>query len=193
MRSIIVALLALLSGAAALAQSPPPDLQVPAALRPITDNVKGFGVPLMFWMRTAGMTLAAYPNEGAVCITGTLAPDGMLRDMVAAPAEVEETDSVHVVYNCPQNRESVGIGHSHLLQPGEPCYHSQGTDRDTYALEHSFYLFSVVFCSDGIAEVIMQDGRHSNFKWHPSAPLLPPSTSDGPQDGNLSSPRTPLS
>lgn len=174
----------LCSSAPALAQSLPDslDIQVPTVTRPMTDNIKGFDVTQMFWMTAAKMVLAAQPNEGALCISGIFDPaTGKLGGLSAELAEVAEASSINVVYRCPVDRWTVGIGHSHLLDPGEYCHHSAGFDTD--ALEHSMYLFSIVFCSDGMAEVQMQDGRHSIFAWHPSAPFpsVPPdSTNDSP-------------
>lgn len=152
-------------------QAPP---NVPTIVRPMTDGIRGFAVPLSFWQAAAVATFNALPNEGAVCFLGSLAAgDAYVRDMSFVRAQVVAADSTSVSYNCPDTPDVIGFGHSHPLPAGEmSCRHSQPTDVQT--LEHSPYIFSAVFCTNGLMELQTQDGRHVVIPWHPpTTPTLP--------------------
>jgi hypothetical protein len=127
--------------------------------------------------------LAAMPEETAVCLYGTAKDTtftlahwrtkepvevmGKLALIVMArQARIEETSPRYVAYMnevaCEPSKNLIGKAHTHPRYSPAACRHSTADA----AYLHRFgrdYWFSLVFCPNGTAEVLWQDGRSQQF------------------------------
>jgi hypothetical protein len=123
-----------------------------------------------------GAFRAAYPSEASVCL------DGVWRDTVinnmrartvhvltAHVANILDADSFDVHAAPPSylfcTKNDIGMAHDHPYNMvfKQPCEHS---DPDVRTLLASPQLFSVIFCQDGMGEVLWQDFRRFRFRWY---------------------------
>lgn len=150
---------------------------VPTTPRPDTRRIEIVRLDSLAMSQTMQILQAALPNETAVCYLGRLydstvaTPDGphntrVLRLTHATEAISDSTDEYHVYYShsgagC--GIDVVAIGHSHPYAGGGLCTHSV-PDANVLFLA-SRILVSIVWCGDGRAQVMYQDGRREDVRW----------------------------
>lgn len=143
--------------------------------RPDTRRISGVLIDSATHRRTLTILRAAYPSEAAVCFSGALRDsiiDGQRRRLVAVehvrPAIADSADKFNVWFprgligGCLPG--AIGVGHSHTHAPfPSPCSHSPN-DADLLFQDVGL-LFSLIFCADGRAELLYQDGRRYPDTW----------------------------
>lgn len=152
---------------------------VPMALRPDTRGLSGVMIDSLAASPAIAALRSAYPNEGAVCFYGTLRdtvinaePRRLIRVHRMEVAAHDSADLYHV-YLVARPRSGcfgaglVGAAHSHpyALAP-EACTQSDLDANVIFADPR--LLFSLIFCGDGRAELMYQDGRRIADRWLPA-------------------------
>jgi hypothetical protein len=146
-------------------------LQVPLVPRPETHTITSFAADTSFWRAAGAWVTATAPEENAICFTG-LVREHMIVWLNFSQAQVLGSAPDSVAFACPSNPAQIGTGHAHLdVAAKMPCEHSAFTrpdgdaGGDVITLAGSLDLFSLVFCDNGRAELLMQDGRRQSFSW----------------------------
>jgi hypothetical protein len=122
---------------------------------------------------------AAFPNEAALCLTGTVrgtVAEGehwlIVQITGATPAESDSADAYHVYFSkprtgCADAAGLIGAAHDHT-QSGYVCTHSVPDANVLFADPR--LLFTLVFCGDGFTEALFQDGRRLTVRWCGESP-----------------------
>lgn len=163
--------LSLLVGCGACASSPP----IPLTLRPDTRRIAAVQIDSATMAVILGTFRTAFPKEAALCLLGVvrdttldLNPWLVVRVTSAIPAQADSADAYHVFFSKPpsgcERPGLVGAAHDHTV-PTTTCTHSYSDANLVFADRR--LLFSVVFCSDGWAESLYQDGRRVLARWTP--------------------------
>jgi hypothetical protein len=178
--------LALVLGCAAPAK-------IPMALRPDTRRILVTLIDSAAAVQTAATFQAALPMEGSVCYRGALTDTTVVSltgDTIAGFILHEQTayeaqhDSLtdhtyqapdgtwvrvmHVWYHDASSGcgpETIGIAHSHPMSRDVPCEHSVDDAHVVFVNTHIWV--SSVWCGDGQAEDLYQDGRRQSWRWKP--------------------------
>jgi hypothetical protein len=157
-----------------------PQRYVPMVARPDTRRVVQVTLDSAVMAAVMDVFHAAYPREGAVCLTG------IVRDTVvdaqswlavqvtgATAARSDSADEYHVYFSgnprtgCETQPGLVGAAHDHVIS-GYACTHSY-PDANVLFVDPRL-LFTLVFCSDGTSEALYQDGRRVTARWAPEIP-----------------------
>jgi len=150
---------------------------VPLVLRPDTRAIVSLHIDSLALSAMVAVFRAAYPNEAALCLVGTvrytvIAESRQLAVRVtgAIPAQSDSADPYHVFFpaaprtGCASVSGLIGAAHDHTSL-GHACTHSY-PDADVLFGDPRL-LFTLVFCADGMSEVLYQDGRRVSARWAP--------------------------
>lgn len=151
--------------------------------RPDTRQLTGVLIDSATIRQTLELFRGAFPNERAVCFYGDVVDstiDRNRRRLVLVksmlPAAEDSANEFHVwFHDRPRSgctgAELIAIAHDHPHALGmRPCTHS---DADADLLfNDTRVLLTMIFCGDGRAEVLYQDGRREPDIWYRK--VLPP-------------------
>lgn len=147
---------------------------VPLVPRPDTRQLVGVQIDSASMGIILGTFRAAFPKEAALCLLGAVADtilDGergrVIHITQAVPAVADSVDQYHVYFpHVPRTGCAspglVAVAHDHT-NAAFVCSHSQPDAAMLF--NDRRLLVSVVFCANGEAETLMQDGRRLRARW----------------------------
>ncbi len=140
-------------------------------LRPDTRVIGGVSIDSSIVRGIVEYYRAAFPNEAALCLQGTLRDTVVNGDRWvvvqvtgAVPAVADSSDFAHVYFSTPRSgcvQPFIGVSHDHPI--AGVCEHSI-PDALLLASDPRA-LFSVVFCAGGDTQLMLQDGRRFMGRW----------------------------